>query len=45
MSIEKNNKVTIVTDDNLGECYSEFYEYYLVLCQDLVQIKMRSSAS
>ncbi|SES07679.1 ribonuclease toxin immunity protein CdiI [Lachnobacterium bovis] len=28
MSIEKNNKVTIVTDDNLGECYSEFYEYY-----------------
>jgi len=25
MSIEKNNKVTIVTDDNLGECYSEFY--------------------
>ena len=28
MSIEKNNKVTIVTDDNLGEGYSEFYEYY-----------------
>ncbi|SES06306.1 ribonuclease toxin immunity protein CdiI [Lachnobacterium bovis] len=28
MSIEKNNKVTIVTDDNLGECYSEFCEYY-----------------